>query len=330
MSISPIRQILSLGTQWPTLDPFLFCAHHLDSYPPSNGKLGPNQPLTGRSIGQDFDGIDGWNMYHGSSVPGFPQHPHRGFETVTYVRTGFCDHSDSLGAKARFGDGDVQWLTAGSGILHSEMFPLLNPEEPNPLHLFQIWLNLPASNKMVDPYFSMYWNSEIPKVSFGDPGQSVSVTVIAGSLDGVSAVEPPPDSWASRADSNVAIWHVTMDANSSWTIPPCDPTANRVIYAFEGRTLVLANQAIAQGSGVVVDPAQPIDLETGKQRSEVLVLQGTPISEPIAQYGPFVMNSTAEIEQAVRDYQTTKFGGWPWPTEDPTHGPLSQRFAETM
>ena len=108
-----LLQTFPLGTQWPTIDPFLFVAHHLDDYPEGTHELAPNASLDGRTIGQDFAGVDGWNMYHGSTVPGFPQHPHRGFETITYVRTGFCDHSDSLGATARFGVGDSQWLTAG-------------------------------------------------------------------------------------------------------------------------------------------------------------------------------------------------------------------------
>ena len=93
----------------------------------------------------------------------FPQHPHRGFETVTFVRQGFIDHSDSLGATARFGRGDVQWLTAGEGIVHCEMFPLLDLDGPNPCELFQIWLNLPAADKMVEPYFTMLWNEDIPR-----------------------------------------------------------------------------------------------------------------------------------------------------------------------
>ena len=123
---SPIISIKPLAQRWETIDPFLFCVYHDDMYPESNGEMGikPAQ-LAGRDIGQDFSRKDGWSMYHGTPVPGFPGHPHRGFETVTIVRKGLIDHSDSLGATARFGGGDVQWLTAGKGIVHSEMFPLL-------------------------------------------------------------------------------------------------------------------------------------------------------------------------------------------------------------
>src|SRR6201989_1500193 len=139
--------VVPLGFQWPTLDPFLFCVHHDDAYPAGNDRLGPAASLEGRDIGMDFAGKDGWRMYHGQAVPGFPQHPHRGFETVTFVREGYIDHSDSLGAVARCGRGHCQWPPAGGGIVHSEMFPWLEREKPNRLELFQIWLNLPAKSK---------------------------------------------------------------------------------------------------------------------------------------------------------------------------------------
>src|SRR5690606_16205323 len=128
---------------------------HDDAYPRGNDKMGPAASLEGRNIGMDFEIRDGWRMYHGDVVPGFPKHPHRGFETVTLARRGFIDHSDSLGATARFGQGAAQWMTAGQGIVHSEMFPLVNQDAPNPTELFQIWLNLPAHNKLVKPYFTM-------------------------------------------------------------------------------------------------------------------------------------------------------------------------------
>ena len=159
----PVLQTVPLGFQWATADPFLFCVHHLDRYPAANEHMGPAASLEARDLGMDFAGADGWRMYHGSTVPGFPQHPHRGFETVTFVRQGYIDHSDSLGATARFGRGDVQWLTAGRGIVHCEMFPLLDQHGPNPCELFQIWLNLPAADKMVEPYFTMLWNEDLPR-----------------------------------------------------------------------------------------------------------------------------------------------------------------------
>ncbi len=147
----PVLETAPLGFQWATVDPFLFCVHHVDDYPAGNEAMGPDASLDGRDLGMDLAGADGWRMYHGTTVPGFPQHPHRGFETVTFVRRGLIDHSDSLGATARFGRGDVQWLTAGKGVVHCEMFPLVERDRPNPLELFQIWLNLPAADKMVEP-----------------------------------------------------------------------------------------------------------------------------------------------------------------------------------
>src|SRR5687767_8549893 len=167
--------------------------------------MGPAASLAGRELGQDFAGKDGWRMYHGDVVPGFPGHPHRGFETVTIVRRGLIDHSDSLGATARFGGGDVQWLTAGRGIVHAEMFPLVERTAANPLELFQIWLNLPAADKLCDPYFEMLWHEGIPTVTARDAhGRATRVTVVAGRLGDVQAPPPPPHSWAARPDADVA------------------------------------------------------------------------------------------------------------------------------
>ena len=135
---SAIKSIQPLGAQWPTQDPFLFCAFHNDVFPEGNQEMAPKANLSGRNIGQDFSGKDGWNMYHGSKVPGFPAHPHKGFETVSIVEKGLVDHSDSLGAAGRFGNGDTQWMTAGGGVMHSEMFPLLNETEKNEMLFFQM------------------------------------------------------------------------------------------------------------------------------------------------------------------------------------------------
>ena len=180
-----------LGMQWPTSDPFLFCAYHVDSYPAGNSLQGPDASLVGRDLGRDFDPGADWRMYHGQEVPGFPRHPHRGFETVTVVSEGMLDHSDSMGATARFGGGDVQWMTAGAGIQHAEMFPLRNPDGGNPLNLFQIWMNLPARSKFVDAHFTMMWRETIPVVELEDAnGRRTTLTISAGAYGEHVPAEP--------------------------------------------------------------------------------------------------------------------------------------------
>ncbi len=332
LAFSPIISAQPLGFRWNTIDPFLFCVHHDDRYPRGNAALGPDAPLDGRDMGQDFAGKDGWRMYHGASVPGFPAHPHRGFETVTIVREGLIDHSDSLGASARFGGGDVQWLTAGRGIVHAEMFPLLQREHTNRLELFQIWLNLPASHKMAEPYFKMFWSENVPRHTLRDAaGAATTVTCIAGNLpgaDGMVPPAPPPDSWASRSQADVAIWTISMAPGARWTLPAAAGHATRrCLYFFEGSRLAIGEQMLTEQAGLELRCDRDIELVNGPHSAQMLVLQGKPIAEPVAQYGPFVMNTQAEIHQAFADYQQTRFGGWPWPDDAPVHGKEPRRFA---
>ncbi|RFO96612.1 pirin [Rhodoferax lacus] len=317
-----------LGFPWPTLDPFLFCVHHNDAYPRGNAALGPDTSLAGRNIGQDFSGKDGWSMYHGEVVAGFPAHPHRGFETVTIVREGLIDHSDSVGATARFGGGDVQWLTAGKGIVHCEMFPLVNADRPNPTELFQIWLNLPAKSKMAEPHFTMFWHEAIPRLRHADAnGKTTLVTCIAGTVSGLQGLPPPPDSWASEATSDLAILTLKMEPGARWTLPAAHAGTRRQLYFFKGSKLSLAGQTVDVAQALEVDSSQAIELVNGDAEAELLLLQGRPIGEPVAQYGPFVMNTQAEIEKAFSDYRRTQFGGWPWGAPDPVHAASQGRFA---
>ena len=338
MSSHPVLSIKPLGFTWDTVDPFLFCAHHDDAYPRGNAQLGPQASLAGRQMGQDFSRKDGWSMYHGLTVPGFPAHPHRGFETVTIVRKGLIDHSDSLGAKARFGGGDVQWLTAGHGVVHSEMFPLLQPDADNPLELFQIWLNLPAKDKMAAPYFTMFWAEQIPRQVMTDThGRRTEVVVIAGRLQQadpcvsppLAPLPPPPNSWAAQAEADVAIWTVHMAPGAMWTLPPATGAGTRrTLYFFKGNSVTVAGQSITSHGALELHADATVALHnSGLIEAEFLLLQGRPMGEPVAQYGPFVMNTQAEISQAIADYQRTQFGGWPWPDEAPVHGREPTRFA---
>ena len=231
-----VLDISPLEARWQTLDPFLFCVHHDDAYPPGNKEMGPKVGLAGRDIGQDFSGQDGWSMYHGDRVPGFPQHPHRGFETVTIARHGFVDHSDSLGASARFGEGDLQWMTAGCGIVHSEMFPLVHQDQENRTELFQIWLNLPSRSKMVEPYFSMFWRDGIPTHTATDAaGCETTMVSYAGALpDGQTPPNPPPESWAALGENQIVIWTIKMAPGATWTLPATDPRCTRRLFYFRG------------------------------------------------------------------------------------------------
>ena len=326
--IDTVLRTMPLGFQWETVDPFLFCVHHDDAYPAGNDRLGPVTSLAGRQLGQDFEPRDGWRMYHGEVVPGFPSHPHRGFETVTVVRRGLVDHSDSLGATGRYGNGDVQWMTAGAGIMHAEMFPLVDARGPNPLDLFQIWLNLPRADKMAEPHYGMLWDHAVPRVTEHDAaGRTTEVTVVAGSVAGARAPAPPPRSWAARADSDVAIWTLKMAPGARWTLPAAAPGSNRMLYFFRGTSLRIGTKSVGPRTGAHVRADLATVLESGPDESELLVLQGRPIREPVAHYGPFVMNTDEEIRQAFTDFRRTRFGGWPWPKDDPVHPRTEGRFA---
>ncbi len=323
-----VIDIKPLNFPWETSDPFLFCVHHADFYPKGNQHMGPDASLAGRNIGNDFVVKDGWRMYHGSKVPGFPAHPHRGFETVTIVTKGLVDHSDSLGAAGRFGNGDVQWMTAGKGVQHSEMFPLLDQKNENHLELFQIWLNLPKKNKLTDPHFAMLWNETIPLHPIKDEnGRTSVVKIMAGELEGVKAPSPAPNSWANDPHNEVAIWIIKMEAGAQLILPKASSGINRTLYFYEGDQLKVDDKRVSNYHSVSLKPDAAVNIENGDQPAALLYLQGRPIGEPVAQYGPFVMNTQSEIREAMSEYQQTEFGGWPWENHEHVHPRERGRFA---
>ncbi len=321
---SSVKSVFPLGFPWQTQDPFLFCVYHLDHYPKGNEDMSPNAPLTGRNLGNDFTIKDGWRMYHGQTIPGFPSHPHRGFETVTIVNKGFCDHSDSLGAAGRFGEGDVQWMTAGRGVQHSEMFPLLNTEAENPLELFQIWLNLPKKAKFVDPHFAMLWHEDIPIVKT----EGSEVKVIAGNYLGTKAPRPAPDSWAADSENDVAILNIHLAPNTTYTLPKTSTEVSRTLYFYEGDKIEIEGKEITPNHGIELIASKETAIKVGNATAHFLLLQGKPIAEPVVQHGPFVMNTQDEIRATMKEYGTTQFGGWPWQYLDNVHAKEKGRFAK--
>ena len=335
MTMPLVLQVTPLSSPLPGIDPFIFGAYHQDHYPPGDGQLGVRpELLQGRDMGMDFSSQDGFSMYHGERVPGFPAHPHRGFETVTIVRKGLVDHADSLGATARYGEGDVQWLTTGAGVQHGEMFPLVHTDKDNTLDLFQLWLNLPAKNKMAPPAFTMFWAETIPFAHYTDEnGHKSHIEVVAGDLHikgqlPVKALTPPPHSWASEPDSHVAIWIIQLAPKAMLTLPEAHANARRALYLTQGANLQVGGNLYPQKVMLELKADTPAPLQNmSDEPMELLLLQGKPIGEPVVARGPFVMNSQQELMQALNDYRQTEFGGWPWPSLGHTHG-LEERFAK--
>jgi len=181
---------------------------------------------------------------------------------------------------------------------------------------------------MVEPYFTMLWDEGIPRrVVTDNEGRGAAITVIAGALDDLEPPSCPPNSWAARPEADLAIWHIVLDPKAQWTLPPAvGPDTGRMFYVFEG-SVRIGSHDLEASTGAALDVRQPVTLSGGPYGAEALVLQGRPIAEPVAQYGPFVMNTKAEIEQAFADYRKTGFGGWPWPTDDPVHDRDAGRFA---
>ncbi len=326
---SKILSINPLGFPWRTQDPFIFCAYHRDEFPAGNEQMGLDEiHKKGRSIGQDFTIKDGFRFYHGSTMPGFPYHPHRGFETITINKEGVVDHTDSLGAAGRFMAGDVQWMTAGNGVQHSEMFPMVNQDKGNPLEIFQIWLNLPKKSKSVLAHFKMLWKEQIPVIENVDEnGFKTIIDVIAGELNGINAPEPTPDSWARNPENAVRVLTVKLEPNATWVLPKTSKDATRAIFYYKGDALSVENEQVASNHYLYARANEYLTFVNGDLASYLLILEGKPINEPVVQYGPFVMNTNEEIRQTMSEFQRTQFGGWPWPETEMAHPRAKGRFA---
>ena len=229
-------------------------------------------------------------------VAGFPNHPHRGFETITYMITGRMRHRDSAGNEGLLQNGGVQWMTAASGVIHSE----LPEQEDGAMEGFQLWLNLPAKDKMNDPWYKDFQSEDLPKYTTED---GVDVTVIAGRSHGVEGA-------VTRDITEPTYLDIHLPAGTSFNQAiPADHNAFAFVYRgtvdIAGETVLTKNMAIlkndedADGVTITADSSED---------TKVILITGRPLREPIVQYGPFVMNSQQEIMQAVTDFQSGKFG----------------------
>lgn len=268
----PVRSLFSYNSQGQHLSPFLLLDHAGPfAFTPGNGR---------RGVGE---------------------HPHRGFETVTVVYEGEVEHRDSTGAGGKIGPGDVQWMTAGAGILHEEFHSEAFTRRGGNLHMVQLWVNLPAKDKMTEPSYQTLLNKDIPVVAL--PGEAGSVRVIAGEFDGRRG--------AARTFSPVDVWDVRLDQGRSASFG--FRKGNTVaLVILRGNVQINGGDIVREGQFVLMDrEAGEVLLEAGGVDASLLILSGEPLDEPIAGYGPFVMNTNEEIEQAIRDFNSGQFGRIP-------------------
>jgi quercetin 2,3-dioxygenase len=236
--------------------------------------------------------------YGPGEAVGAPDHPHRGFETVTYVLEGELEHEDSAGHRGALRAGDVQWMTAGAGIIHSEEPSRALRERGGRVHGFQVWVNLPARLKMTTPRYQEIPAARIPTAVSADG--KAHVRVVAGEALGARAV----------IDTHTPIvyqdWSIEDGADVTTTVP-ADHQA--LIYVFQGDVRV-GEQAKLVGDGqmAILGPGEAVRLRGAPDGGRLLLLAGVPLGEPVARYGPFVMNHENEIAEAVRDYQTGRMG----------------------
>jgi len=261
-------------------------------------------PTQGISVLDPFLLIDemGPVDYAPGEALGAPDHPHRGFETVTYVLEGSFEHEDSAGHRGSLQAGDVQWMTAGGGIIHSEEPSRAIRDHGGRMHGFQIWVNLPARLKLTRPRYQEITSSAIPVATSAD-GRA-RVKVIAGeALDTRAVIDTHTpivyQDWTLDSGADVSVGS-SADARAHTTL----------VYVFEGEALIGDHRTrVRDGQLAVLTPGDAVRLGTSDDgRARLLLLGGAPLGEPVARYGPFVMNTEAEIRQAIRDFQSGRMG----------------------
>jgi quercetin 2,3-dioxygenase len=227
-------------------------------------------------------------------IAGFPPHPHRGFETVTYMLEGHMLHEDHMGNKGHLRSGDIQWMTAGRGIIHSEM----PQQDQGTMRGFQLWVNLAATEKMQAAQYQDISKDKIPKV---DLPQGGSLKVIANSavINGATINGP-----IQKPTTEVIYWDLQLPKSVEFhhALPELH---NCFIYVYEGEVAIGDNQAKLSKSNLgLLSKGEQLRLQSNADNTQLLIIAGRPLNEPIAQYGPFVMNSSEEIEQAIKDYRS--------------------------
>ena len=309
-----LKQV-DINIHWSCDDPFTFISHHHDQYPHGNEQLAPPLRLiSGRNLGRDYQQRFGFRMYHGRVVPGFPMHAHWGYETVTIAERGFVDHFDTENNHGRFGNGDEQWTLASSKFEHCEMYPLLDQENDNPVHITQIAINLPLDRKNKANHVNNVWAEDIPV--FSEEGREV--TLYCGSYGGRELYSPNPDSWA-KPENGVRILKVLLEPGASFDLEPVEDGVTRNVYFVEGKGASIDGTEVSPYLRFKMRPSASLSIRNGDAESEFWILEGRPIGEKQAAFGPVILKDIDEVRASMDDIRIHEFQVWPWGLMDVTN-----------
>lgn len=312
---STVQKIVDINIHWSGDDPFTFISHHHDNYPKGNAQMAPPlETIRGRNLGRDYQERMGFRMYHGRVVPGFPMHAHWGYETVTIAEKGFVDHFDTEGNHGRFGNGDMQWTLASSRYEHCEMYPLLNQENDNPVHITQIAINLPLDRKNKEIAVNNVWSEKVPVID----RESFKVTLYCGEFEDESIYSPNPGSWACKENS-VRIMKVEMQPGATFSLQELPEGINRNIFFVEGKEADMDGTKIRPYLRFKMKPSTSTVITNGDTDAEFWILEGKPIGEKQALFGPVILKDLEEVRKGMDEIRINEFQEWEWGVMDKTN-----------
>jgi len=310
-----VQKIVDINIHWSGDDPFTFVSHHHDKYPHGNAQMAPPLDLiAGRNLGRDYQERFGFRMYHGRVVPGFPMHAHWGYETVTIAEKGFVDHFDTEKNFGRYGNGDVQWTFASSRYEHNEMYPLIDQENDNPVHITQIMINLPLDRKNTGNAVNNIWSENIPVFTDGEK----EITLYCGTYGGRSLYSPNPGSWA-KEENSVRIMKAVLQPGASFSLDALPGGVDRNVYFVSGKDAVMDGTRIKPNLRFKTVRETSINIVNGEEESEFWILEGRPIGEKQAAFGPVILKDLDEVRSSMYEIRVNEFKEWPWGVMDVTN-----------
>ena len=323
-----VIRYVDFDSHWDTEDPFLFVSHHCDKYPKGNSQQAPPRDMIGwRNLGHDYEKYDGFRMYNGKVVPGFPMHSHWGYETFTVAEEGFIDTFDTEGNQSRFGFGDAQWVTASSKYQHCEMYPLAFQDRPNTNNITQIMINLPVEMKGSLNSVAMLWLNDINTLDLEDDyGRKTRVIVYAGTYDGVTTLVPNPNSWAADPNNGVKIVQFYMEPESEFILMASSDDVARNLYFVSGTTINVEGFVAESSYRLKLKPDADIKIKNGDLGSCLWLLEGTPIKEKMSSFGPVILKNDKDVRAAMKDIRENEYKLWPWDVVDKVQPLGSPRF----